>query len=93
MFPQTIKIRGSLTLPHLVDRPREKLNVWKPFIYKLFSFLFLNLWHQCDALNMAWAAWIDVLGYVFEPCVYGNMSVDIWHFPRKQTFMETCNAH
>jgi hypothetical protein len=29
-------------LPHPADRPREKLNVWKPFIYKLFSSLFLN---------------------------------------------------
>jgi hypothetical protein len=31
-----------LTLPHPVKQPGEKLNVWKPFICKLFSSLFLN---------------------------------------------------
>ena len=39
--------------------------------------------------HMAWAAWIDVLDWFFEPYVYGNMSMGFSVFFEKSSFAGT----
>jgi len=45
--------------------------------------------HQYHRLNMERAAWIDVLGLIIEPYVYGNMSMGFSVFFEKSSFKET----
>ena len=57
--------------------------VFKPFFRRLLVFFIL---HQYHALNVARAAWIDVLGLFFEPYVYGNMSMGFQLFLENPRF-------